>query len=61
MLLGLIVPCCVDCEVSEDFSCGGVDDVDVEVLDEDEDVGSGVGSSDADVVEFAVDPQCDGA
>ena len=65
MVLGLVVPCCVDCEVSEDFSCGGVDDVDVEVLDEDEDVGSdvgsGVGSADADVVEFAVDPQCDGA
>jgi hypothetical protein len=56
VVLGLVIPCCVDCEVSEDFPCGGVDDVDVEVLDEDEDVGSGVGSSDADVVEFAVDP-----
>ncbi len=34
---------------------------DVEVLDEDEDVGSGVGSSDADVVEPAVDAQGDRA
>jgi hypothetical protein len=30
------------------FSAGGVDDVDVQVLDEDDDVGSGVGSADAD-------------
>jgi hypothetical protein len=30
-------------------------------LDEQDDVGSGVGSSDADVVESAVDAQCDGS
>jgi hypothetical protein len=33
------------------LSGGGVDDSDVEVLDEDQYVGSGVGSADADVVQ----------
>jgi hypothetical protein len=36
-----------------DFAGGGVDDGDVEVLDEDGDGGSGVGPLDADVVELA--------
>jgi hypothetical protein len=36
-------------------------DADVEVVDEQDDAGSGVGSSDADVVEAAVDSQADGA
>ena len=48
-------------EVAEEFSGGGVDDADVEVVDEEDDVGSGVGSSDADVVELAVDAQGDDA
>ena len=39
----------------------GVDDPDVEVLDEQDDVGSGVGSSDADVAQLAGDAQGDGA
>jgi len=39
--------------LAEDFSGVGVDDVDVEFSDEQGDVGSGIGSSDTDVVEFA--------
>ena len=38
-----------------------MDDADVEVVDEQDDAGSGVGSSDADVVESAVDAQADRA
>ena len=37
-----------------------MDDSNVEVLDEDYDVGSGVGSPDANMVQFAVDSQGDG-
>ena len=44
---------CVEDELSEEFSGGGVDDADVEVLDEQEDAGAGVGASDADVVQAA--------
>ena len=39
----------------------GVDDPDVQVLDEQDDVGSGVGSADADVVQSAVVADGDGA
>jgi len=41
----------VDGELAEEFTGGGVDDPDVRVLDEQQDVGSGVGSADADVVQ----------
>jgi hypothetical protein len=41
----------VEGEGSQDFAGGGIDDADVEVVDED---GSGVGSADADVAEAAV-------
>jgi hypothetical protein len=58
---GLVVAAWVDGQVAEDFSGGGVDDADVEVLDEQDDVGSGVGSSDADVAEPAGDAQGDAA
>ena len=58
---GLVVAAGVDGEVAEEFAGGGVDDPDVEVVDEDDDVGSGVGSSDADVAEPAGDAQGDGA
>jgi hypothetical protein len=44
-------------EVAQDLAGGGVDDGDVEVLDEQDDVGSGVGSADADVAEAAGDSQ----
>ena len=38
-----------------------MDDADVQVVDEQQDVGSGVGSADADVVQAAVDAQGDAA
>ena len=50
----LVVAGWVEGEVSECFACGGMDDADVEVGDEEDDGGSGVGSSDADVVESSV-------
>jgi hypothetical protein len=53
----LVVAAWVDGEVAEDLSGGGVDDGDVEVLDEQDDVGSGVGSADADVAEAAGDAE----
>ena len=58
---GLVVAVGVDGELSEEFAGDGVDDSDVEVLDEQDDVGSGVGSSDADVAELAGDAEGDGA
>lgn len=58
---GLVVAAWVDGEVAEDFSGGGVDDGDVEVLDEQGDVGSGVGSADTDVSEAAGDAEGDAA
>jgi hypothetical protein len=59
--LWLVVAVGVDGELAKDFAGGGVDDADVEVLGEDQDAGSGVGSADADVVQAAVDAQGDGA
>src|SRR3954452_22082542 len=59
--LGLVVAAGVEGELGEQSAGGGGDDADVEVLDEDENVGSGVGSSDADVVESAVVPEGDDA
>ena len=53
-ILGLVIPGRVEGEVAEEFAGGLVDDADVEVLDQQQDVGSGVGSSDADVVDAAV-------
>ena len=43
----------VDGELSQEFAGDGVHDADVEVLDEQDDVGSGVGSYDADVVQLS--------
>ncbi|MCO8271541.1 hypothetical protein M1L60_13155 [Actinoplanes sp. TRM 88003] len=51
----------VDGEFSEEFAGGGVQGADVEVLDEQGDVGSGVGLADADVAQPAGDAQGDGA
>ena len=56
---GLIVAGGVEGELAEEFAGGGVDDADVEVLDEQDDVGSGVGPADADVVEAAAVAQGD--
>jgi hypothetical protein len=50
---GLVVARWVEGQVAEEFAGGGVDDADVQVVDEQQDVGSGVGSADADVVEAA--------
>ena len=44
---GLVVAVWVEGELAEEFAGGGVDDSDVQVLDQEQDVGSGVGSSDA--------------
>jgi len=57
----LVVPGGVEGEVAEEFAGGGVDDSDVEVLDEDQDAGSVVDSADADVVQASVDAQGDRA
>ena len=57
----MVVLAGVDGELAEEFAGDGVDDADVEVLDEQDDVGSGVGSSHADVAELAGDAQGDGA
>jgi hypothetical protein len=43
----------VEGELAEQFAGGGVDDADVQVADEQQDAGSGVGAADADVVELA--------
>jgi hypothetical protein len=51
---GLVVPGGVEGEFAEEFAGGGVDDADVQVLDEHDDVGPGVGPADADVVQTAV-------
>ena len=50
---------CVEIELAEEFSGDGVDDPDVQVLDEHDDAGSGVGSADADGVEPAAVAQGD--
>ena len=57
----MVVPGGVEGEFSLEFTGGGVDDSDVEVLDEDQDAGSVVDAADADVVQAAVDAQgaCD--
>jgi hypothetical protein len=57
----LVVAGEVDGEFSEEFAGGGVDDADLEVLGEQQDVGSGVGSSVGDVSQSAGDAQGDGA
>ena len=56
---GLIVAAGIDREFAQQFAGGGVDDRDVEVVDEHEDVGSRVGSTDADVVQLSCDAQGD--
>jgi hypothetical protein len=49
----------VDGQRADEFAGGGVDDADVEVVDEEQDVGSGMRSPDADVVELAIEPHRD--
>jgi hypothetical protein len=54
---GLVVAGGVDGELAEELAGGGVDDADVQVLDEHQDPGAGVGAADADVVEPAADAE----
>jgi len=51
----------VEGQLAQKFAGGGVHDPDLEVLDEQDDVGSGVGSADADVVQSAVVAEGDGS
>jgi hypothetical protein len=51
----------VEGEVAEEFAGGGVDDADVDVGDEQDDAGSGVGAANTDVVQVAVVAQGDRA
>jgi len=59
--LGLVVLRGVKGELAQESSGAGVDDADVEVVDEHDDVGSGVGSAGADVLEPAGVAQGDDA
>jgi hypothetical protein len=54
---GLVVVGGVEGEVAQQFAVGGVEDSGVQVVDEDQDAGSGVGSADADLVRAPVDAQ----
>jgi len=56
---GLVALGGVEDQFAEEFAGGGVDDADVELLDQDEDMGCGVGSSDADGVELSLEARVD--
>lgn len=58
---GLPVAAGVERQVAQELAGGGVDDADVQVLDEQQDMGSGAGPADADVVELAGVAKGDGA
>ena len=58
---GLVIAAGIEGEFAEQFAGGGGDDADVEVLDEQQDVGSGVRPAGAEVVELAAVAQGDGA
>ena len=58
---GLIVACGVEDEVSDDLAGVGVDDGDVQVVDEDADVSADVVVAQSDVVELAGVAQGDAA
>ena len=53
----MIAPTRVDLERPDELACGGVDHVHVEVLDEQQDGGSRVGSPQPDRVQLAVEPE----
>ena len=57
----MVVAVGVQGQFSQQFAGEGVDDPDLEVGDEEDDAGSGVGSADADVVQVAGDAQGDDA
>jgi hypothetical protein len=54
---GLVVPGGVDDKLAQELAGGGVDDPDVQVLDEHQDAGPGVGPADADVMQAAADAE----
>jgi hypothetical protein len=56
---GLVVTVGVEDQFADELAGGSVDDADVQVMDEEQDAGAGVGSSDADVVELSVVPEGD--
>src|SRR6266542_2561169 len=56
---GLVALGRVEDELAEELAGGGVDDADVAVVDQDDDAGSGVGSTDSDGVEPALVAQGD--
>ena len=58
---GLVVLGGVEDQLAEQLPGGGVDHADVQVLDEQDEVGSGMGSADAEVVQPAGDAQGDAA
>ena len=58
---GLVVAGGVDGEFAQELAGGGVDHAHLVVLNEQDDVGSGVGSSDADVAQGPGHAQGDGA
>ena len=57
----MVVDVRVQDQIADEFSGDGVDDADVQVLDEQDHAGSLVGSADADVVQSAVVAQRHGA
>ena len=61
VLRWVVVAFGVEDQFAEELAGCCVDDADLEVLDEQDDAGSGVGSADADVVQSAVVPQGDRA
>jgi hypothetical protein len=58
---GLVVLAGVEDEFADEFAGAGVDDADVQVLDQEQDAGAGVGAADADVGELSVVPEGDEA
>jgi hypothetical protein len=48
---GLVALVGVERQLAQEFAGGGVDDADVQVLDQEQDAGSGVGAAGSDVVE----------
>ena len=58
---GLVVAAGVEGELAQEFAGGGVDDADVQVADQEQDAGSGVGAANADVVEASGVAEGDGA
>lgn len=56
---GLVVPRGVEGEFAEEFAGRGVDDADMQAVDEFEDLGSGVLGAESDVVHSAVEAEAD--